>query len=223
MCSQKDIIAGMGRYPIFLNLAERRVVLIGAGRVAFRKAQSLLEAGARLVIVAEHFDKNFEIWSETSHAELIEAKYAKEYIGGASLVIAATNDHKLNRQVYKDCQELEVFCNVVDSPELCDFFVPAVLKRGDLQIAVSTDGNCPAYAGHVRKQLEKIFTEKHGDFLAELQKFRKRVIAEVNDPMHRKIILGRLVDDESMDYFIKNGPAEWYDRADEIIKESQEV
>ena len=193
---------------------------MGAGHVAFRKAQSLLEAGARLVIVAEHFDRNFEMLSETSHAELIEAKYSREYIVEASLVIAATNDYKLNRQIYKDCQELEVFCNVVDSPELCDFFVPAVLRRGDLQIAVSTDGNCPAYAGHVRKKLEQLFTEKHGDFLAELQKLRKRVISEVTDPTQRKIVLGRLVDDESLDYFIENGPAEWRDRADEIIKES---
>ena len=84
------------------------------------------------------------------------------------LAIAATSDRQLNRRIYKDCQELEILCNVVDAPELCDFIVPAVVKRGDLQIAIGTEGNCPAYAGHLRKKLEQSFTDKHGEFLAEL-------------------------------------------------------
>jgi len=187
--------------------------------VAFRKAQSLLAAGARLVIVAEDIDDMFTTLGRATKVRLIKGRYSKEYLVGASLVIAATNNPPLNRQIYKDCQELEVLCNVVDDVELCDFFTPAVVKRGDLQIAIGTGGDCPVYAGHIRSKLEKIFTEEHGQFLAELQQVRRQVLADIPDAEQRKTLLGQLADDESLEYFIKNGPGAWRHRAEKIIKE----
>jgi precorrin-2 dehydrogenase/sirohydrochlorin ferrochelatase len=187
----------------------RRAVVIGAGAVAVRKIQVLLAAGARVVVVGEHIDDRLRALWKGSNPELIKAKYAKDYLVGASITIAATNNHRLNQQIYKDCQELEILCNVVDVPELCDFFVPAVVKRGDLQIAIGTEGHCPAYSGHLRKKLQQIFTDEHGRFLAELETIRKEVIETVADPADRKALLGRLVDDESFEYFVKNGPDQW--------------
>ncbi len=210
----------MAKYPIFLELSDRRVVVIGGGTVAVRKAQSLLAAGARLVVVAERIDKMMAALCKSKNAELIKSKYSKEYLAEAVLAIAATNNHQLNRRIYKDCQALEVLCNVVDEPELCDFFVPAVVKRSDLQIAVGTEGHCPAYAGHIRKKLEKIFTDKHGQFLAELQKIREQIIKDVPEPSERKTVLGLLVDDESFEYFVQNGPEQWRSRTEEIISGS---
>jgi len=210
----KDV---MGKYPIFLELSGRRVVLIGGGAVAARKAQVLLAAGARLVVVAERIDEMLTVLCRDKTAELIRSKYARSYLAEAVLVVAATNNNRLNKQIYKDCQELEILCNVVDVPELCDFFVPAVVKRGSLQIAVSTDGYCPAYAGHLRKKLEAVFTEKHGEFLAELECMRQKIIAEIADPADRKTLLGRLVDEKSFEYFVENGPAEWRTFADELV------
>jgi len=156
----------MAKYPIFLELSGRRVVVMGGGAVAVRKARALLAAGARLVVVAEHVDDVLTALCQGTNAKLIKSKYSKDYLTGAVLAIAATNDAQQNKQIYKDCQELEVLCNVVDGPELCDFFVPAVVKRGDLQIAIGTEGYCPAYAGHLRKKLEQIFTDKHVEFFA---------------------------------------------------------
>jgi precorrin-2 dehydrogenase/sirohydrochlorin ferrochelatase len=147
---------------------------------------------------------------------LIRARYSKEYIAQAVLAIAATDDPAVNAQVYRDCQELEILCNVVDEPRLCDFFVPAVVKRGDLQIAIGTEGNCPAYAGHLRKKLEALFTEEHGRFLAELERARREVIEQIPEP-DRKAMLGRLVDDESFEYFRANGPAAWRERARALL------
>jgi len=193
------------------------VVLIGGGAVAARKAQVLLAAGARLVVVAERIDEMLTVLCRDKTAELIRSKYARSYLAEAVLVVAATNNNRLNKQIYKDCQELEILCNVVDVPELCDFFVPAVVKRGSLQIAVSTDGYCPAYAGHLRKKLEALFTEKHGEFLAELECMRQKIIAEIADPADRKTLLGRLVDEKSFEYFVENGPAEWRTFADELV------
>lgn len=209
----------MAKYPIYLELSGRRAVVIGAGAVAARKAQALLEAGARLVVVSKQIDDTITTLCQATNAELIKSKYAKEYLAGAVLVIAATDNRQLNKQIYKDCQRLQILCNVVDQPGLCDFIVPAVVRRGPLQITIGTEGHCPAYAGHLRKKLEKTFTEKHGEFLAELEILRKVVLRDVSDPSDRKALLGQLVDDKSFEYFIENGPAAWHDRAEKIIKE----
>ena len=209
----------MAKYPIFLELSGRRVVVVGGGAVAVRKAQALLAAGARLVVVAEQISEMMTALGRGTNAELIRSKYSKNYLGKAVLAIAATNKPKLNTQIYKDCQELEILCNVVDEPELCDFFVPAVVKRGDLQIAVGTEGHCPAYAGHIRKKLEQTFTDKHGEFLAELEVLRKQIIKDVSNPADRKALLGKLADDKSFEYFIENGPSAWRNHTETIIKE----
>ena len=185
--------------------------------MAVRKAQVLLDAGARLVVVAEHVDDMMTDLCQGRDAKLIKSKYSKDYLVGASLAIAATNDHVLNRRIHKDCQELEILCNVVDEPQLCDFFVPAVVKRGDLQIAIATEGDCPAYAGHLRKKLEQAFTRQHGEFLAELQALRDHIIKSVASAADRKTLLGKLVEDKSFEYFVENGVAEWRLYADEII------
>ena len=211
-----SIMNRMSKYPIFLELSGRRVVVIGAGAVAVRKIQSLLAAGARVVVVAKGIDKALTALCQAKNIELIKSKYSKDYLAGAVLAIAATNDHKLNNQIYKDCQQLEVLCNVVDQPELCDFFVPAVVKRGDLQIAIVTEGHCPAYSGHLRKKLEEIFTDKHGEFLTELEVFRKKLTKEVPDLTRRKAILGRLVDDKSFEYFVQNSASKWQEYAENL-------
>jgi precorrin-2 dehydrogenase/sirohydrochlorin ferrochelatase len=211
----------MAKYPIFLELGYRRVVVIGGGAVAVRKVQALLSAGARVVVVAERIDEMMTALCRGTDAELIKSKYSKSNLAGALLAIAATNDNELNKQIYKDCQELEVLCNVVDVPELCDFFVPAVVKRGKLQIAIGTEGQCPAYAGHTRKKLETIFTERHGQFLDELEKLRKKIIQNVSDPADRKAVLGQLADDESFEYFVENGPDQWHLFANEMIDNLQ--
>jgi len=211
----------MAKYPIFLELGGRRVVVVGGGAVAVRKAQALLAAGARLVVVAERSDDMLTALCTDSGAELIKSRYSKDYLVGALLAIAATNNNQLNKQIYKDCQELEILCNVVDEPQLCDFFVPAVVKRGSLQIAIGTEGQYPAYSGHIRKKLEKVFTEKHGQFLAELETLRKQIIKNVPDAADRKALLGELVDDKSFEYFLENGPAQWRIFAGELIDRFQ--
>ena len=208
----------MIKYPIFLNLSNRRVVLIGGGVVAARKAQAILATGAELVIVAEAIDDVLIDFCQNVKVELIKSAYSKGHLSGAAIAIAATNDHELNKQIYKDCQKLGILCNVVDVPQLCDFFVPAVAKRGNLQIAISTEGDCPAYAKYLRKKLERIFTDKHGEFLAELKTIRELIIKTASDPDDRKALLKKLVDDKSFEYFVDNGSEAWQTYAAGIIE-----
>ncbi len=212
----------MINYPIFLKLGSRRTVIVGAGAVAARKAQMLLAAGAHLVVVAPDIDDMLTALCQGTNAELFKTKYQKNYLAGAVLAIAATNDPQLNKQVYKDCQELGILCNVVDVPELCDFLVPAVVKRDDLQIAIGTGGLCPAYAAYLRKKLEKTFTDKHAEFLAELGKLRKHINKEIAEPANRKVLLAKLVDDKSFEYFVQNGFRQWKVYVGKIISKRQE-
>jgi precorrin-2 dehydrogenase/sirohydrochlorin ferrochelatase len=207
----------MAKFPIYLEMHDRRAVVIGGGAVAVRKVQALAQAGARITVVAEHVPDTFVEAFQMPQVELVLSSYTKDYLVGATLVIAATNDLVLNRQIYEDCQELEILCNVVDQPDLCDFYTPAVVQRGDLQIAVGTDGNCPAYAGHLRKKLEEMFTEDHGRFVEALEAIRVRILNEVPDANQRKAILGRLVSDESFEVFRSEGAEKWLVFADEEI------
>ena len=207
----------MAKFPIYLELSNRRAVVIGAGVVAARKVQALYEAGARVTVIAEHVKPVLEEAFHYPNVELVLSSYNKNYLVGATLAIAATNDPALNRKVFHDCQELEVLCNVVDQPELCDFYTPAIVNRGDLQIAIGTDGHCPAYSGHLRKKLEETFTEEHGRFLEQLEKMRKRVLEEVPDANQRKAILGQLASDESFHIFKQTGRGAWSEYAHEII------
>jgi precorrin-2 dehydrogenase / sirohydrochlorin ferrochelatase len=211
----------MAKYPIYLELSGRKTVVIGAGSVALRKVQALAEAGGRVTVVAEHIPANLKDDFLLTKSEIIVSSYSKNYLVGATLCIAATNDPSVNQQVYNDCQELEVLCNVVDQPQLCDFFVPAVVKRGSLQIAISTEGTCPAYAGHVRNKLEAMFTESHGKFVEELEKVRKHIILEIHNADQRKVIMGELASDESFDYFTSQGSEKWHEHCRGRIGDSQ--
>ena len=208
----------MPKYPIYLDLTGRRVVVVGAGPVAVRKVQTLFEAGARVVVIAKKLHPVFEQTWGSLDLEVIIDNYCKPYLTGAVLAIAATNNPDLNSRIYKDCQELEILCNVVDVPDLCDFFVPAMVTRGKLQIAIGTDGVCPAYARKLRQKLEEIFTDTHGQFLDQLAALRKQIIAEIDEPDQRKEVLQKLIEDESFDYFTKNGPEKWLILAQDIIK-----
>lgn len=211
----------MAKYPIFLELGNRRVVVIGAGNVALQKIKLLRDVGARIVVIADKINDMMAAYCKDTDVELIKSRYSKSYLPGVVLVIAATSDQQTNALIYKDCRQLEILCNVVDDPRHCDFFVPAVVNCGDLQIAIGTNGKCPAYAGYLRKKLEQTFTEKHGQFLVELENTRKQIIESVTDPADRKAVLEKLVDDCSFEHFVQNGVDSWQSYAKQLIEECQ--
>jgi precorrin-2 dehydrogenase/sirohydrochlorin ferrochelatase len=206
----------MAKYPINLDLAGKPVTVIGAGSVGARKICALCDAGAKVTVVSKNFASDFDNICQGLDIEVIKGIYKIEHIKDAVLAIAATDDRALNEEIYYDCQKAKVICNIVDVPDLCDFYVPAIVKRGDLQIAIGTDGKCPAYSGRIRRMLEEIFTEDHGKFLDELGAARVKTIANTPPPI-RMPILKKLSDDESYEFFLENGSEAWQKRADEII------
>ena len=208
----------MAKYPVYLEIGGRQVVVIGAGSVASRKVETLCNAGAKVLVIAKDIQPEFTERCGNMAIETIRTKYSKKYLNGAVMVIAATNDNSLNSRIYQDCRSLDIICNVVDVPQLCDFYVPAVVKRGPLQIAIGTSGKSPAYSAKIRHQLENIFTEDHGHFLEVIGAVRQKVIAEVPDAGTRKNIFQALVTDKSFEYFVKNGADDWITYAENLIR-----
>lgn len=210
----------MSKYPVYLELKNRRVVVIGAGAVAARKVQSLLATGANIRVVTKTIDPVFEQFSKEALVQIVENPYSSQFIKDAFLVIAATNDNELNKQIYNDCQQLKVLCNVVDVPGLCDFYVPAVIRRNDLQLAISTSGKCPAFTAHLRQKLQEIITEEHGQFLDLLDQARKTIKQQV-PARKRKALLDKLADDNSFQLFLEKGCDGWESMAQVLIEEEK--
>jgi len=157
-------------YPIVLNLSGRRALVVGGGEVALRKARALADAGAHVRVVAPKLVAGF---TEDGRFECLAARYERHYLEGARVAVAATDDEAVNRQVARDARAAGVLVNVVDRPELCDFIVPAQVRRGDLLIAISTSGAAPALAKRLRERLEKEFGPEYATLLEVLREVRE--------------------------------------------------
>jgi precorrin-2 dehydrogenase/sirohydrochlorin ferrochelatase len=139
-------------YPMMLDLAGRRAVVVGGGKVALRKARSLADAGAAVRVVAPDLLPEF---AADGRFECAAEKYAARHLAGALIVVASTDDEAVNAQVAADARAAGVLVNVVDRPALCDYIVPALVERGRLLLAISTGGAAPSLARKLRERLEK--------------------------------------------------------------------
>jgi precorrin-2 dehydrogenase / sirohydrochlorin ferrochelatase len=180
-------------YPIFLDLAGRRTVVVGGGPVALRKARSLADAGARVCAVAPEFLPAF---AEDPRLECLKQPYAPEHVAGAFLVIAATEDETVNARAATDAAEAGALVNVVDRPSLCDFIVPSVLERGRLTVAVSTGGAAPSLARRLRERLEQEFGPEYATYLDVMDEVRGQVRARNLSEAVRRRIFERLSQDD---------------------------
>jgi precorrin-2 dehydrogenase/sirohydrochlorin ferrochelatase len=164
-------------FPMFLKLEGRRCLVVGAGKIGEPKIGGLLETGARIRVVSLDASPAVREWARAGKLELELRAFTDDDLAGAFLAIVATNSRTLNERVYHAAQRRGVLCNVVDVPDLCDFFYPAVVRRGDLQIAVSTNGQSPSLAQKIRQQLEKQFGPGYAAWVAELGETRKLILA----------------------------------------------
>ncbi len=164
-------------YVVNLVLEGKLAVVVGGGKVAERKIADLLEAGATVTVVAEEPSARIRGLAEQKLIDGYWRKYSKTDLYGAYLAIAATDDEGVNGLVYKDAQTMGVLANVVDRPALCDFTVPASVRRGDLTIAVATNGQCPALSGVLREELECRYGEEYGELVRLMSDLRRQMTA----------------------------------------------
>ena len=165
-------------FPMFLKLEGRRCLVVGAGGVAEGKIRGLLEAGASVQVVAPGAVLQVQKWARAGAIAWKARRFQPHDLDGAFLVIAATSSLDLNAQVFNEARERKVLCNSVDDPEHCDFYYPAVVHRGELQIAISTNGRSPALAQRLRQELEEQFGPEYAAWVKELGEARDELTAK---------------------------------------------
>jgi precorrin-2 dehydrogenase/sirohydrochlorin ferrochelatase len=193
-------------FPMFLKLEERQCLVVGAGKVGEPKIGGLLESGARVRVVALAAGPLVREWASTGRLELELRAFRAEDLDSAFLAVVATNSRTLNERVYREARRRGVLCNVVDVPDLCDFFYPAVVRRGDLQIAVSTAGQSPSLAQKIRQQLEKQFGPGYAAWVAELGATRKLILASDLDRERKLDLLHSLASREAVEVALADLP-----------------
>ena len=191
-------------YPVSLLLSDRLCVVIGAGDVAARKVEGLLDAGARVRVVAPVIDAAIP-QPRDGRVECVRADYDASQLEGARVVIAATDSREVNGRVSREARERGCLVNVVDDPELCDFIVPAITRRGELSIAVQTGGASPALARNLRRKIESVLPERVGEFVEAVGRLRSEVMRKVPDEGRRRQVLEFLASDEAMALFAGEG------------------
>ena len=164
-------------YLVNLVLEGRAALVMGAGKVALRKVEGLLQGGARVTVVAPAACPEIEALAEAGRITLHRESYRKAHLEGAFLAIAATGDEAVNGQVAQDARELGILVNVVDRPALCTFTVPATLRRGELILAVATGGRCPSLASALREELESAYGPEYAEVVALLGSLRQQMLA----------------------------------------------
>jgi precorrin-2 dehydrogenase/sirohydrochlorin ferrochelatase len=194
----------MSLFPIFLKLSARPCLVIGAGNLAESKIESLRSANAQVTVIAPKARPRIAEMAEAGEITWRPREFQRGDISdpaaGYFLVVTATNDGAVNRAVFAEATAANVICNAVDDPPFCDFYFPSVVRRGDLQIAISTSGASPALAQRLRKEINALLPLDTGEWLAELGNLRREVLQlePLNDA--RKELLHRLASREVCGY-----------------------
>jgi precorrin-2 dehydrogenase/sirohydrochlorin ferrochelatase len=191
---------------MFLKLEGRQCLVVGAGKVGEPKIGGLLDTGARIRVVALDATPAVREWARAGLLDLELRAFSTDDLSGVFMAIVATNARSLNEFVYREAQRRGVLCNVVDVPDLCDFFYPAVVRRGDLQIAVSTAGQSPSLAQKIRQQLEKQFGPGYAAWVADLGETRKLILASDLDKGRKLHLLHSLASREALEAALAETP-----------------
>ena len=179
-------------FPLFLKLAGRRAVVVGAGRVAEGKIAGLVRCGAKVCVVAPRASTRVRAWARRGVLFWKKQRFQPRHLQGAFLAVAATSSATVQEAVFRESRRRGILCNSVDDPSHCDFYYPAVVRRGALQIAISTGGQSPALAQRLRKELERQFGPEFARWLAHLGAMRQRLFAQPMPAERRRRLLHRL-------------------------------
>ena len=188
---------------MFLKLAGRRCLVVGAGDVAEGKIAGLLDACATVRVVAPEATPHVQSWAAAGRLEWLARPCEPTDLDGMFLVVAATSSPEFHEQIYAEAHHRGVLCNVVDVPELCDFYYPAVAHRGALQVAVSTSGQSPALAQRLRRELEEQFGPEYEAWLQQLGEERAKLFVANMHPEERKRLLHDLASADAFKSFLR--------------------
>jgi siroheme synthase-like protein len=171
-------------YPIFIDIEDRDVLIVGGGSVCARKTETMLRYGARVTVVSPELTAEIEAWAREGKIAVRRKEYEEADLDGASLVIASTDSQCVNGRIARDCRRRRLPVNVVDVTHLCEFIVPAIVEKGSIQVAISTGGRSPALARTLKEDLQRFVGPEYAevnDLLGTLRKSAKQVLPTDTD------------------------------------------
>jgi len=184
----------MKYYPVNLDIRHQSCLVVGGGAVGTRKVKTLLDCGAAVTVVSPDVSNLLSGLAEQNLISLKQRPYRASDLKGVFLVIGATDNKVLNREIHNDARRQGKLCNIADRPELCNFILPSIVERGDLIIAISTSGKSPAVARRLRKQIEAQFGPEYAEFLKLMGSVRKILLEQTRDPEAHRRIFESLID-----------------------------
>ena len=179
-------------YPINLKIDDMKIVIIGGGKVAYRKCMNFLAFNKKVKVISQEFIEEFEEIKD--QIEMIKDSYDEKYIKDDFVVVAATNNKEVNHKIGIYCRQYNKLVNVVDDKDLSNFTVPSFVKRGDLLLSVSTGGKSPSLSSKIRKDLEEVYDDSYEEYVKLLGEARDNIIENTSDIKERRKKLKELVD-----------------------------
>ena len=206
----------MRYYPVNLDIQNRPCLVVGGGAVGARKVATLVQCQAAVTVVSPDTVPALAQLARAKTIILKRRAYRSSDISGMFLVIGATDDEALNRRIKADAEQQGLLCNIADRPRICNFILPAIVRRGDFVMAISTAGKSPAFAKHIRQRLESEFGPEYGDLLELMGAIRTRLLAHAHAPEAHKPLFERLIDADLLT-LVKNADTDRIDRLLEAV------
>ena len=205
----------MSSYPVCLNIEGKECIVVGGGSVAERKVMTLIESGAEVTVISPYLTSKLQELVEEKNIRHISSIYADEFIERPFLIIAATDDQDTNRKVYQYAKTNNILVNVVDDPELCTFLAPAIVRRGDLTISVSTSGKSPLLSRRIKEDIESKYGPEYAELVRLMGEMRSEIIVKYSSSKDRLKAFSKILDSDILD-ILADGD---YDKAKGKAKE----
>ena len=174
-------------YPLFLKVAELHILIVGGGNVGLEKLTFLLKSSpsARVLMVSKDFIPEIRSLAEAHDVDLILGPYKKDYLANRQIVIATTDNLDVNLQVYKDCKEANILVNLADNPLYCDFYMGGIVTKGNVKIAISTNGKSPTTAKRLRQFFEEVLPDNMNELVENLNTYRKTIKGDFEEKVSK--------------------------------------
>lgn len=205
-------------YPVMLDLHGKECLVVGGGAVALRKVISLLRSKATVTVIATLFHRHFNLIS--SRIIMIERAFEENDVHRKfTLVIGATDIPEVNQMISQKAAQSGILCNIVDQPQLCSFIVPAVINRGDITIAISTNAKSPRLSRFIKNEVARIIGPEYAQLASYLAAIRITVRSVLSSPQYRYTFWKKLFEINPMEFIHRHGWTEFCNRTDQLINE----
>ena len=184
--------------PIFMKIEENNCIVVGGGNIALQKIEQLICSRAKVTVIAPEISKSIKALPVNS----INRKYQTRDIEKSHLIIAATNDNKVNHKIYSDANKRGIPVNVVDQPDLCSFYMGSVYQDGDLKVAISTNGKCPSFGKYLRDHISNFSKGMWGKVLHQLALKREKIINSIPSFSQKQQIMEKIVNCTKIKFII---------------------